>query len=351
MLERQTNFSWPLVGNEPIKDYLAKVILSGNLSGSYVFSGPDNLGKTTTALHFSRILLCQEEKTKRAVLPCGHCPACRQFSGGADGLFGEDSRHGDFHLVKKDKDKKNISIAQIRELNKILGLSSFLNANKIGVIKHAEYLSEDAANALLKTMEEPRANVLIILITSAPDSLPRTIISRSQVVEFKPVPAARLYDYLVQEKKAPRSQALIFSRLAAGRPALASKFFEDEDFYLLYRQRINVLLSFFPADLNSRFNMIDSLFQDVPKGQEQVRTAERILDGWQGVLRDALLWHFGEKDLIQHEPCQEEIAALVGRFAPAAILSWQKAIRAGREYLRANVSPKTVLENLAVNFL
>ena len=105
-------FNWPLVGNRHIIEFLTKSISNNKITGSYIFTGPDNLGKTTVANYFARSLICQD--TTKGILPCGTCPACQQAKKGI---------YGDISLIKKDKDKKNISIEQIRDFIRTLGLS------------------------------------------------------------------------------------------------------------------------------------------------------------------------------------------------------------------------------------
>ena len=151
-------FNWPLVGNDHIVEYLAKSIANNNIGGSYIFTGPDNLGKTTVAKYFANALVCLNKEQGEGILPCGQCSACEQVN---------KQIHGDVHLIKKEKDKKNISIEQVREFIRVLGMASFLNSYKIGIIKHAESLSLEASNALLKTLEEPKVKVIIILVSSS----------------------------------------------------------------------------------------------------------------------------------------------------------------------------------------
>lgn len=345
------NLKWPLLGNGHIVEFLAKSIASGKVAGSYIFTGPDNLGKTTMANYFAYSLLCQNRSGGRGDLPCGLCPACKQhrFSRKEKIEDGEEtSIHGDLHLIKREKDKKNISIDQVRDFIRTLGMSSFLNSYKIGIIKHAETLSLDAANALLKTLEEPKNKVIIILVTSRPEALPQTIISRSQALRFYPVKADIIYDYLVKVRQANRSAAKNFSRLALGRPALAVKFFEDKDFYDIYLKRVNAFLSFSREDINGRFSLIEELLGEKATGPESSRLAKRIIEIWQGLVRDLLLLHFGEGNLIQHEVVIKELERERSRFNLTALIGLNDRLRQTEDYLRANVNPKMALENLAM---
>jgi len=334
--DKRVKFNWPLVGNQHIIDFLSKSVINGKVSHFYIFLGPDDLGKTTLANYFAKSLLCGG---RNETLPCGVCPSCRQF---------DNNIHGDFHLIKKDKDKKNISIEQVREFINILSLSSFLNSYKVGVIKGAEKLSREAANALLKTLEEPKDKVVLILIASSLESLPPTIASRGQVLNFYPVKKDIIHNYLVKSHKATRSQAKNLACLCLGRPALAVKLLENKDFLSDYLERVKIFLSFLNKDINGRLEDIRELIGGKAAGQESVSLAFRIIETWQGLARDLLLIKFNQANLIQHEIVSAELIKQKERFTVSRLLSAFKFLEKGKEYLNANVNPKLALESIAV---
>lgn len=357
--EKQGKLNWPLVGNSHIIDFLSKSIINNKIASAYIFFGPEDLGKTTVANYFAKSLLCQNKTKSRKgeiILPCGKCVSCQAFNRGGtnnsvleEGEFG--GIHGDFHLVKRDKDKKNISIEQIREFIKDLGLSSFLGFYKIGIIKEADDLSLEAANALLKTLEEPKDKVVIILVTANLESIPATIISRSQVLNFYPVKTDVIYNYLLKEHKASRSLAKNLSRICLGRPALAVKFLKDKDFYKNYTDKVNIFLDFAEQDINERLAGIEKIIGANVYGQECSQAAFRVIEVWQGLGRDLLLLDLGHKDLIQHQIVEEELIKQRSKFSleTAGLLKIIKNLQKGKEYLKANVNPKLVLENIAIN--
>jgi len=351
--------SWPLVGNRHIVDFLSRSIANNKVASAYIFLGPQDLGKTTLANFFAKTLLCQNKVKQRgegALLPCGNCASCRAFNKILAGstLEKEDSSdiaHGDFHFVKREEDKKNISIEQIRIFINDLGLSSFFGSYKVGIIKEAESLSIEAANALLKTLEEPKEKVVIVLVADNLESIPQTIVSRSQVLNFYPVKTDIIHDYLVEEKKVSRGMAKNFSRICLGRPALATKFLEDKDFYKDYLEKANIFLSFGGQDINERLEGMGKLIGPNAYGQEYSQLALKILEIWQGVARDLLLLDFGREDLIQHQAVSEELNKQKLKFGRSAgeFLKIIKNLEKGKRYVKANVNPRLVLENIAVN--
>jgi hypothetical protein len=317
-------------------------LANGEAAGVYIFHGVDGMGKGTVANYFAQLLLCQ------------------------GGLGDRNIVHGDFHDIEKEKDKKNISIERVREFIRTISMSSFLNSYKVGIIKDAHLLSEEAANALLKTLEEPNAKVVIILITSDIERLPATVVSRGQILRFHPVKADLIYDYLLNEKKAPRSLAKNFSRLSLGRPALAVKFLEDKDFYEDYLKKAKVFLNFFSAegarlsdgqgsasggkpDINERLVAIEDLIGKKATGQEAAARADDLIEIWEGVARDFLLANVGQLNLIRHHLAENELEHAAAGRNVRDFINLADNLRRAREYLRANVNAKTVLEQIAIN--
>lgn len=344
--------NWPLVGNKQITEFLDKSISNDNVCGTYIFNGPDNLGKTTVAKFFAQSLLCTTENEMILRRPCGKCPSCRAFSyvekDRDEDSESEQNRYGDFYMVSREKDKKNITVEQVRRFINSVSMSSFLNSYKIGIIKHADSLSIEASNALLKTLEEPRENTIIILVTHDLDSLPATIVSRSKVLNFRPVNSDIIYDYLVDNFNSPRSMARDLSRLCQGRPALAVKFYEDEDFRKKYLEKAALFINFASQDINARFISVSELLGGA-KGQELVKIAKRTLEVWIGVARDCLLVDFDNVNLIQHFQLEQDIKRVKNNFNSHQILSIIKKINYADTLIDANVNPKTALEAVAIS--
>jgi DNA polymerase-3 subunit delta' len=225
-------------------------------------------------------------------------------------------------------------------------MSSFLNSYKIGIIKNAESLSIEAANALLKTMEEPSGKVIIILIASYLDNIPETIVSRSQVLNFRPVSSAELYDHLLKEYNVDRSLAKSLSHLSLGRPALAKKFLEDKDFYDKYVSQTQVFLDIFSESINSGFSGVESIVGNQTAGQEVAKLTLSILEAWTGVVRDMTLLRAGNERFIQHEIFSDSLEKLNQDLDYIDLLELYNLLQQGKERVKANVNPKLVLEDV-----
>jgi len=339
---------WPLAGNKRVTDFLEKSVANGKIANTYIFLGPKDLGKTAAAVFFAKSLLCQKQKPGTFFLPCLACSACRQMQNSGSEETGFAALHGDFHLIKKETDKKNISIEQVREFIRILEMSSFLNSYKVGIIKDADALSEGAANALLKTLEEPRPKVAIILTASRLERIPATIVSRSQVLRFFPVRSSIIYDYLANDLGCPRTEAKNISRLSLGRPALAAKFFENRDFYQNYLEKTETFLRFFRDNLNDRLKAVESI-SGGSDDESKAESALGILNVWQGLSRDLILLNVNNGDLIQHEPQRGRLEKIAAQISGGKLFKISAALKLGEKYVRANVNPRLVLENIAIS--
>ena len=144
-------FSWPILGHQSIVNYLQTSIINQKINHAYIFYGPEHIGKSLVADYFVNSLQCEEFNNKNKKIPCQKCNACQQIEKGI---------HPDIYKVNKESDKKNISIEQVRNLQHKLSMRSFLTSYKVAIIDQAESISLEAANSLLKTIEEPTSKTI-----------------------------------------------------------------------------------------------------------------------------------------------------------------------------------------------
>ncbi|MBA7698699.1 hypothetical protein ES703_107381 [subsurface metagenome] len=347
--------NWPLVGNQQVSEFLSLSLKKKSIQGTYIFVGPDNLGKSTVAYFFARCLLCENQESKQDTQPCNHCPSCLtlekwQIQKRKENAEEHASIHGDLHILRRNKEKKNIPVEEVRSFIRALGMSSFLGSYKIGIIKQSEALSQGAANALLKTLEEPKAKVVIILVTKSLEALPATIVSRSQVLYFHPVEAAAIHDYLISEHGTSRSQAKHLSRLALGRPALALKHLENHEWHEKYLLRAKSFIDFVSSDINQRLSGINDILSPQNKGQAAAQEVKRVLEIWQGITRDWLLQKFNLDNRTQHQIFESEMNSGGNKITTTKLLILSSLLQEAGKEIEANVSPQLVLQKIAISF-
>ncbi|HQB50648.1 MAG TPA: DNA polymerase III subunit [bacterium] len=330
---------WSHIGNERVVRSWAAHLISEQISHCYLLVGPADIGKASVAKNFARTLVCQHRQEPGTNWPCGQCSACQQTARGV---------YPDFYEVDLLPDKKKIGIEQVRELLEKVSLSSFADNYQVVIIRHAETLSDSAANALLKNLEEPKAKVVFILLVENIAAIPGTIVSRSQVFRFYPVDTGLIYDYLVDERGTNRELAKDLAQVALGRPNLAIRFLEQPNLYLAYCQSAQLLLKLIRArNLAERLAYLSELY---PKTAASAGEAEWSLwQVWLGLARDLLLIKQDQTPLIQHWFMRQELTAAAAAMAWTDLLNLFTKLGAAREYLVANVQPNLVFHNLTAN--
>lgn len=163
-----------ILGQTKALTLLTRAVASGRLAHGYLFAGPDGVGKTTAALSLAAVLLC---RAPVGIEPCGTCPGCRKFLSG---------NHPD--LLRIQPDGAAIKIDQIRELKKALTFAPFESRLRVVLIEEVQTMRREAGNSLLKVLEEPPPDNLLVLIGSTAGAMLDTIISRCQVIPFTPLP-------------------------------------------------------------------------------------------------------------------------------------------------------------------
>ncbi len=184
-----------IVGHDRIVEVFRRSIRSGKTSHAYIFEGVAGCGRRKTALALIQALFCQNVADDA----CGVCPSCRKVAGG---------NHGDIHYIEPLPDKRDISVDQLRELQRELALRPYEASRKACIMEPAERMNVSSANSLLKTLEEPPGNALIILLTENADMLLPTIRSRCQLIRFAPLSQEHVCRLLVKSGIAPESAEL-----------------------------------------------------------------------------------------------------------------------------------------------
>src|SRR5262249_15492973 len=193
-----------LIGNEEVKQSLRRLLESGRVPGSLLFTGEEGIGKKLFALELAKTFNC---RNRAGVEACDACSSCKRISSSTFPPFGDPdddkermiwSEHADVAMVRPYR--QIIRVKPMRELEREANFRPFEGAARVFIIEDAEYMNDQAANALLKTLEEPPATSHLILTTTNPMALLATIRSRCQMIRFAPVSAAEIEQFLVQRE-------------------------------------------------------------------------------------------------------------------------------------------------------
>ncbi len=194
-----------LVGNERNKEILKRLLERKRLGATFIFSGPEGVGKRQFALTLAKSANCAQ-RDSGSNDSCDECPSCHRIELGT---------HSDVVTVRPDGNF--IKVDQARELARELYFRPREGAQRFFIIDEADRLREKAASALLKTLEEPPLTSTILLITSRPSSLLPTVLSRAQRIPFSALSLAEMEAYLIRTFRRPQDESSLLARLTEGR--------------------------------------------------------------------------------------------------------------------------------------
>ncbi len=246
-----------IIGQDNAVSVLRRAIQHQRLHHAYLFSGYDGVGKKFTALTLAKALNCKE-------LPddaCDRCTSCHKIDEGI---------HPDIRIIEPDG--QFIKIDQIRDLQKDVGYKPYEGRRKVYIIDHAEALRDEAANALLKTLEEPSADAMLVLVTANVYALLPTVISRCQLVRFVSVGVQPLTELLTQKQGLPPEQARLIASLSGG--CVGRAFAMDTEDTLKKRNQLEQVL----ATLASGLRDVRIIFDLAASLSEEKANIQEILD-------------------------------------------------------------------------
>ncbi|MFW0838002.1 MAG: ATP-binding protein [Candidatus Komeilibacteria bacterium] len=248
MVEKNINLGH-FIGHEQIVNYLTLSLAGHRFAHCYLLAGPAHSGKRTLAIRFSQALLCSTyiEGLSDSNIPCGQCDSCRHW---------QKNIHPDYFELRLQEDKKMIGIDQVRQWQRSLANKSFLSKYKIGLISQAQKLTVEAANALLKIIEEPVGNTIIMVLADDLHLLLPTIISRSQLLKFSLVPSKSIAAGLI-DLGADQATASLIAGLACGLPGLAVNYLRHPQILAEYEQQLSDLLSILSASKHEQLAWIE----------------------------------------------------------------------------------------------
>lgn len=324
-----TLFFREILGQERALGYLKMALKQGRLAHAYLFLGPEGVGRAATALALAGVLNCAAPTPEGEA--CGECPSCRRLKAGT---------HPDFHLIRPTSESRQpqIKIEQIREFRKLTAYPPLGGGWRVAVIKPAAAMRVEAANALLKTLEEPPKQHLIILTAAQEGDLFPTLVSRCQKLAFAPLPAALIQGEL-EKRGQPPAQAALVAALSGGSLGKALA----HDLEPLLSQRDQVL-----ADLRGLGEQGDAgvldwaqrLAKNVPEADAFLLLAEL----W---YRDLLLLNTGARpETLAHRDRQAELTEALPASPPGRCFAKLAALAQAQRQLAANLNPELTLDIL-----
>ncbi len=252
-----------IIGHEKQKALLQRIVKRGNIPHALLFSGPEKTGKKKIALEFAKMIFKEDSDADLIENP-------------------------DFFMVSSSG--REIKIEQIRELQEKLSLKPYSHYFKIGIIDDAHLMKREVQSAFLKTLEEPRGNSILILVTPYPYMLLGTIRSRLQELKFSLVSREDIEERLI-ELGASKSKAKEISLISSGQIGKAVDFFNNPEKMEIFNQAIKDIVFLSRADYHQRFNYAKKMCE--------LENIDEIIDIWERFFRREMILEATKKDSLK----------------------------------------------------
>ncbi|MEP7211552.1 MAG: DNA polymerase III subunit [Acidobacteriota bacterium] len=323
-----------LIGNEPVKSFISKLLQTGRFPNAILFAGPSGVGKRAFALETAKAFVCSGGG-------CGECAACRRA--GRLTIPKPDKRddfkevtfteHPDVGMVVPFN--RNILVDAIRNLETEAHFRPYEAQARVFIVDNADKMNDAASNALLKTLEEPATTSYLILVTSRPDSLLQTIRSRCQTIRFAPVAANEIERHLIDSGKFAADDAAFAARLSGG--SVAKAIGTDVEKMRAARDAMlgvieNVLTKRVAAALQTAERMNDAKNKD---------DFEENLGVLEGLIRDAWLLRNGaDSSSLTNADISVRLQTISSGANSATLAAWLSEIELMREHFVVNINRK-----------
>ncbi|MDQ2809411.1 MAG: DNA polymerase III subunit delta' [Chloroflexota bacterium] len=365
---------WPVVGHAAAVELLHRALAHSHPAHAYLLTGPAQIGKATLARLFAQALFCQGDplagladtgaagsasavdpqsathegnptgfRNPQSAIPCGRCRACTLIARGTypDVDWYSLARQG-AEPEQLGRVNKELSISTIRSVQGSLALRPYEGRWRVAVVEDADTMSLAAANALLKTLEEPPPYAVLLLLAADANDLPPTIVSRVQLIPLRPLSRAAMAVAL-RAAGVAEAQATLLAAIGGGRLGWALDTAHHPERLVERSELLDLLAALPAADLPARFAFAADLAARFSADRAAVFATLTQLALW---WRDLLVVRVGAADLVLNTDRRSALAATAAGLTPRQIGAFLAAVTATQQQLGQNVSPRLALESL-----
>jgi DNA polymerase III subunit delta' len=322
---------WNLLGNNWAVQLLTAHAAHGKMKHAYLFTGPPGVGRRTMALKFAQAVNCPSPYAPG--IACGVCSTCKRLS---------IMQHPDLLVVQAEQVGGMLKVDQVRELQRFLSLSPYEARYRFALLLRFEEANPNAANALLKSLEEPSPQVILVLTAESAESLLPTIVSRCEVIRLAPLPVNTAVEGISNLLNIPPDRARLLAHLSNGRPGYAIQLQENPESLEKRQDWLDEHRELLKSNRAARFTFADALAKD----KESMR---QVLLVWLSYWRDVLLLSSGTSAPITNLDRESEIQELADRFglrqAYDAITSLERTLH----LMERNINTRLALEVLLLD--
>lgn len=324
-----------IVGHEDIKNHFKLSIKNKKISHAYLIVGEDDSGKLTLANAFARALQCENldpQVDLEDIDACGVCPSCKQYS---------NNNHPDVIYVRKTKNLYDIGVDDIRD--QVIGdiiIKPYSSPYKIYIIDEAEKLTEQAQNALLKTLEEPPEYATLILLTNSINSIINTVQSRAVTLQVKAIEKHIIKDYIISEHHIPDYQADLIATFAQGNLGKAITLSQNENLIEIKDEVVKLIKNLDNLDNYKIIDTVKNLIKD--KNKDEIMNILDLIILW---YRDVLIYKTTKNpNILLYKDELKAISKQCERVSYEGLQEILKTIEETKNKIDINVNKETSLQ-------
>jgi DNA polymerase-3 subunit delta' len=325
--------AWKIHGHDWAVNLLRKHAAGDNLRHAYLFVGAEGVGRRTLALRFAQALNCTQPPELGDF--CGVCRDCRQI---------QSMTYPDLSVLEPEEGHKDVLIDQVRALQHTLALAPYSASYRIALLPDFQRATDQAANALLKTLEEPPDRVILLLTADAPEGLLPTIVSRCEVIRLRPAPIESARTFLESEMGVSVADARLAAHLSSGRIGAAARMVEDPAILSRRREHIRTFLDLLSETRCERFSYAAQLTKNYLTARRKVG---EVLPIWLSYWRDVFVRASGgEVPLVNidlEEQVEEAASQVDARSARSLVMAHELALQQLDAYANAQLLVETLM--------
>lgn len=323
--------NWDMLGHEWAVHMLQEHVAQDKLRHAYLITGPEGVGKRTLALRLAQTINCTQPPSPGE--HCGACANCRRLA---------KMQHPDLNIIQSEQVGGTLKVDQIRALQHDLSLSPYEAHYRVAILLRFEEAHPSASNALLKTLEEPGPQVVLILTADSPELLLPTIVSRCEVLRLAPLPLDTVTQGLQARWGLDPERARLLAHLSGGRPGAALRLNQQPELMEQRQTWLNDHTRLLAASRVDRFAYADALSKD----KEITRQALQV---WLAYWRDIMLCSTGAKAPLINLDRANEIALIADRVHLDVARQAVAAIEHTIGLLDTNVNVRLTVEMLLLD--
>jgi DNA polymerase-3 subunit delta' len=328
--------NWDMIGHEWAVGMLKEHVTRDQLRHAYLFTGPLGVGRRTLALRLAQAVNCSEPPEPGE--PCRTCRNCTQI---------ERMQHPDLTTTQAELRGTILKVEQIRDLQRSLSLKPYQARYRIALLLHFEEANLSAANALLKTLEEPASQVILILTAESVESLLPTIVSRCEVLRLRPLPVALVAEVLERRWEIPTQRAQLLASLSDGRPGYAVYLHQHQEILDQRQEMLEIHRRLLANGRVERFAFAEKLTKEHKENlKEKMRD---LLLVWLSYWRDILMFAAGASVSLANQDRAQEVEKLATGVGVQPAKTMVSALERTLEYLECNVNPRLAFEVLMLD--